>query len=425
MAEIMFDPQTHTARGVSFDTVITGLLSAIAEAGAKHGMTVKLILCFLRHLDEADAFAVFEQARPWLDRIAAVGLDSSELGHPPEKFARVFAQARAAGLRLVAHAGEEGPPEYVHQALDILGIDRLDHGNRSLEDPVLTARLARTGMTLTVCPLSNLKLCVVDDMAAHPIDRMLREGLRATVNSDDPAYFGGYVADNYRAVEAARGLTPRRSRDAGAQFVPRQLPARRGDRRPSGDARRLCGAGGMTIYATVTQEQFVADIRTLAAAPGGGTSGSRTSSSASGAAGWPPAAFLSHATGLPMLSVDYSSQVKDFADAPLLKLALRTQHGERLLFLDDINDSGRTITHLRTRLRDGKAAAGHIRFATLIDNVSSAETVDYRARQIDRRVMKDWFIFPWEAVAPDAVIAADAAAVSGANCLILHLSFAA
>ena len=206
-AEIMFDPQTHTARGVAFDTVITGLLSAMAEAEAKHGMTTKLILSFLRHLDEADAFETLESARPWLDRIAAVGLDSSELGHPPEKFARVFAAARALGLKAVAHAGEEGPPEYVYQALDLLEIDRLDHGNRSLEDPVLVARLARSAMTLTVCPLSNLKLCVVGDMAAHPIDRMLREGLRATVNSDDPAYFGGYIADNYRAIEAARGLS--------------------------------------------------------------------------------------------------------------------------------------------------------------------------------------------------------------------------
>ncbi len=205
-AEIMFDPQTHTARGVAFETVITGLLDGIAHAEARHGMSAALVLSFLRHLDEADAFATFEAARPWLGHITAVGLDSSELGHPPEKFARVFAEARAAGLRLVAHAGEEGPPEYVYQALDLLGIDRLDHGNRSLEDPILTARLARTGMTLTVCPLSNLKLCVVDDMADHPIDRMLREGLRATINSDDPAYFGGYVADNYRAAADARGL---------------------------------------------------------------------------------------------------------------------------------------------------------------------------------------------------------------------------
>eukprot|EP01088_Endostelium_zonatum_P012742 TRINITY_DN27007_c0_g1_i1.p1 TRINITY_DN27007_c0_g1~~TRINITY_DN27007_c0_g1_i1.p1 ORF type:complete len:338 (-),score=-15.51 TRINITY_DN27007_c0_g1_i1:18-1031(-) len=206
-AEIMFDPQTHIARGVAFETVITGLMDGIADAGARHGMSVKLILCFLRHLDEADAFATLAAARPWLEHIAAVGLDSSELGHPPEKFARVFAEARAAGLRLVAHAGEEGPPDYVYQALDLLDIDRLDHGNRSLEDPVLTARLARTGMTLTVCPLSNLKLFVVDDMADHPIDRMLREGLRATINSDDPAYFGGYVADNYRAAAEARGLS--------------------------------------------------------------------------------------------------------------------------------------------------------------------------------------------------------------------------
>lgn len=206
-AEIMFDPQTHTARGVQFDTVITGLLSAMDEAETKHGMTTKLILSFLRHLDEADAFETLEAAHPWLDRIAAVGLDSSELGHPPEKFARVFAAARALGLKAVAHAGEEGPPDYVHQALDLLEIDRLDHGNRSLEDPVLVARLARTAMTLTVCPLSNLKLCVIDDMVAHPIDRMLREGLRATVNSDDPAYFGGYIADNYRAIEAVRGLS--------------------------------------------------------------------------------------------------------------------------------------------------------------------------------------------------------------------------
>ena len=205
-AEIMFDPQTHTDRGIAFGTVIEGLLAGMADAEARHGMTSKLIMSFLRHLDEEAAFATLAAAGPWLDRIDAVGLDSSELGHPPEKFARVFAAARAKGLRLVAHAGEEGPPDYVWQALDLLGIDRLDHGNRSLEDPVLTARLARTGMTLTVCPLSNLKLCVVSDMAEHPIDRMLKAGLRATINSDDPAYFGGYIADNYRAAAAARGL---------------------------------------------------------------------------------------------------------------------------------------------------------------------------------------------------------------------------
>jgi adenosine deaminase len=205
-AEIFFDPQTHTARGISFDTVMKGLAAAMADARARHGMTSKLILCFLRHLDEADAFATLEEAKPWLDRIEAVGLDSSELGHPPAKFARVFAAAAALGLKRVAHAGEEGPPAYVREALDLLHIDRLDHGNRSLEDPALVERLAREKMTLTVCPLSNLKLCVVPDMASHPIDAMLRAGLRATINSDDPAYFGGYVNDNYRAAAAGRGL---------------------------------------------------------------------------------------------------------------------------------------------------------------------------------------------------------------------------
>lgn len=205
-AEIMFDPQTHTDRGIAFGTVIEGLLSACAAAEATYGITSRLILCFLRHLDEDAAFATLAAAEPWLDRIAAVGLDSSEVGHPPSKFARVFAAAAAKGLKRVAHAGEEGPPAYVAEALDLLEVDRLDHGNRSLEDPVLTARLARRGMTLTVCPLSNVKLCVVGAIEDHPIDRMLAAGLRVTVNSDDPAYFGGYIADNYRAVAGARGL---------------------------------------------------------------------------------------------------------------------------------------------------------------------------------------------------------------------------
>jgi len=205
-SEIFFDPQTHTARGIPFDTVMRGLLAGMDEAKERHGITSKLILCFLRHLDEADAFVTLDEARPWLDRIEGVGLDSSELGHPPSKFARVFEAAAALGLKRVAHAGEEGPPDYVREALDILRIDRLDHGNRSLEDPALIKRLAREEMTLTVCPLSNLKLCVVDDMADHPIDAMLRKGLRATINSDDPAYFGGYVNDNYRAAAKGRGL---------------------------------------------------------------------------------------------------------------------------------------------------------------------------------------------------------------------------
>ena len=205
-AEIFFDPQTHTDRGIPFDVVMRGLLASMDEAQSRHGISSKLILCFLRHLDEDAAFATLAQAEPWLERIEAVGLDSSELGHPPEKFSRVFARAAEMGLKRVAHAGEEGPPDYVRQALDVLGVDRLDHGNRSLEDPALVERLVRDQVTLTVCPLSNLKLCVVGDMADHPIDEMLRLGLRATINSDDPAYFGGYVNDNYRAAAAARGL---------------------------------------------------------------------------------------------------------------------------------------------------------------------------------------------------------------------------
>jgi adenosine deaminase len=199
-AEIFFDPQTHTARGIPFQVAADGLLDGMAQAQATHGVTSKLILCFLRHLPESDALATLKAAEPWLERIAGVGLDSSELGHPPSDFARVFDAAGALGLRRVAHAGEEGPPDYVWQALDTLHIDRLDHGNRALEDTALVERLAREAMTLTVCPLSNLKLCVVGNVAEHPIASMLRLGLRATINSDDPAYFGGYVNANYRAV---------------------------------------------------------------------------------------------------------------------------------------------------------------------------------------------------------------------------------
>ncbi|WP_188237876.1 adenosine deaminase [Sphingopyxis sp. LK2115] len=205
--EIFFDPQGHTARGVAFETVITGITRALDDAKARYGMTSKLILCFLRHLSEAEAEATLDEALPFLDRIAGVGLDSSELGHPPAGFERVFARARDLGLKLVAHAGEEGPPEYVREALDLLKVDRIDHGNRSLEDPALVARLAASGMTLTVCPLSNLKLCVVDDMADHPLKIMLDAGLKATVNSDDPSYFGGYVNANYQAVADALDLS--------------------------------------------------------------------------------------------------------------------------------------------------------------------------------------------------------------------------
>jgi len=206
-AEIFFDPQTHTDRGVSFDTVMEGLVSAMAQAKARFGLTSKLILCFLRHLSEEAAFATLAEAEPWLDQIAGVGLDSSEQGHPPSKFARVFAAAAAKGLKVVAHAGEEGPPAYVWEALDILKIDRIDHGNRSLEDEALVDRIVADGLTLTVCPLSNHKLCVVSDLAQHPIKTMLDLGLKATINSDDPAYFGGYVNANFSAVTKAVGLT--------------------------------------------------------------------------------------------------------------------------------------------------------------------------------------------------------------------------
>lgn len=203
--EIFFDPQGHTERGIAFETVITGITRALDDARTR-GLTSRLILCFLRHLSEAEAEATLDQALPFLHLITGVGLDSSEVGHPPAKFARVFARARGLGLKLVAHAGEEGPPEYVHEALDILHVDRIDHGNRALEDAGLVVRLASEGMCLTVCPLSNLKLCVVSDLKAHPLRRMLAAGLVATVNSDDPAYFGGYVNANFIAVADALEL---------------------------------------------------------------------------------------------------------------------------------------------------------------------------------------------------------------------------
>ena len=206
-AEIFFDPQTHTHRGIPFEVVTGGLLAAVDAARAKHGMSVYLIMSYLRHLDEEDAFATLKLAEPWLDRFVGVGLDSSEVGNPPAKFARVFAASRERGLKLCCHAGEEGPPAYVREALDLLGVDRLDHGNRSMEDAGLVARLARDATTLTVCPLSNVALRNVDRLEDHPIDGMLAAGLRATIHSDDPAYFGGYIAENFRATAAARGLS--------------------------------------------------------------------------------------------------------------------------------------------------------------------------------------------------------------------------
>ena len=205
--EIFFDPQGHTERGVSFDTAIGGILRALDAGQEQFGITNCLIMCFLRHLDEDAAFATLREAEPWLDRITGVGLDSSELGHPPSKFARVFAQAKAQGLKLVAHAGEEGPPDYVWQALDVLKVDRIDHGNRALEDDALVQRIVADGQTLTVCPLSNLKLCVIRDIADSPVKRMLDLGIRATVNSDDPAYFGGYVNANFKAIAEALDLS--------------------------------------------------------------------------------------------------------------------------------------------------------------------------------------------------------------------------
>lgn len=205
--ELFFDPQTHTDRGLPFKVAIEGLLSGMRAAEAELGVTSSLILCYLRHLDEDAAFATLRAAEPWLDRILGVGLDSSEVGHPPSKFARVFEASRDRGLKLVAHAGEEGPPAYVWEALDVLRVDRIDHGNRALEDPALVKRLAAEGMTLTVCPLSNLKLCVVDDLQAHPLKTMLGLGLKATLNSDDPAYFGGYLGANWTQTADALALT--------------------------------------------------------------------------------------------------------------------------------------------------------------------------------------------------------------------------
>ncbi|WP_119965600.1 adenosine deaminase [Simplicispira lacusdiani] len=208
-AEIFFDPQTHTARGVPIETVINGLHRACEDARTTHGISASLILCFLRHLSEEDAFATLEQALPLQDKFIGVGLDSSEVGHPPEKFARVFARCRELGLRLVAHAGEEGPPAYIWSALDVLKVERIDHGVQALKDEALVRRLAQERVPLTVCPLSNQKLRVFPDLKDHNLRQLLDAGLCATVNSDDPAYFGGYINDNFTQVFAATGLTAR------------------------------------------------------------------------------------------------------------------------------------------------------------------------------------------------------------------------
>jgi adenosine deaminase len=206
-AEIFFDPQTHTARGVAFATVLTGMRRALLEAEQERGMTFRLIPCVLRHLSASDAMSMLEEVLPHRDAIAAIGLDSSESGHPPIKFQEVFARARRAGLPVVAHAGEEGPAAYIHEALDVLEVRRIDHGVRCEEDEELMDRLARERIPLTMCPLSNVKLRVFDGLESHNIARLLERGLCVTVNSDDPAYFGGYLLENYLAVQEALALT--------------------------------------------------------------------------------------------------------------------------------------------------------------------------------------------------------------------------
>jgi adenosine deaminase len=205
--EMFFDPQGHTARGVAFATVIDGLHRGIDTARRELGISASLIMCFLRHLDEADAERTLDSALAHRAKIIGVGLDSSEAGHPPAKFRHVFQRARETGFFLFAHAGEEGPPAYVWEAIDVLGVNRIDHGNRSLEDETLVARLARDRKPLTVCPLSNLRLGVVKDLAQHPLRHMMEKGLLVTLNSDDPAYFDGYVNDNYRALRGSLGLS--------------------------------------------------------------------------------------------------------------------------------------------------------------------------------------------------------------------------
>ena len=233
--EMFFDPQTHTARGVSMATVVNGLHRACVDAQAEFGVSASLILCFLRHLSEEDAFETLEQALPFRDKFIGIGLDSGEVGNPPEKFARVFARCRELGFHLVAHAGEEGPPEYVWTALDVLKVERVDHGVRSSRDASLMQRLAKDRIPLTVCPLSNLKLCVFPDLASHNLRELLDAGLVATVNSDDPAYFGGYMNENFTQTFAATGMDARHAYTLArnsfeASFIDASAKARHIDR---------------------------------------------------------------------------------------------------------------------------------------------------------------------------------------------------
>jgi adenosine deaminase len=225
--EIMFDPQTHTQRGITYDVFMPGFAKAIAKAKIELGISVYLILSFLRHLSEDSAIATLQEAQPYYSMLTAVGLDSAELNNPPSKFERVFASAASLGFKLVAHAGEEGPPEYVWEAINLLKVDRIDHGVRSIEDPKLMAYLKQHQVPLTVCPLSNLKLCVVDDMSEHNIVDLLNDGLRVMVNSDDPSYFGGYLNENFYALVDKLSLTEQEvvkliSNSISASFLPEQ-----------------------------------------------------------------------------------------------------------------------------------------------------------------------------------------------------------
>jgi adenine deaminase len=204
--EIFFDPQAHLERGIAFPTMVGGICDALEKGRSQFGISHRLIMSFLRHLSEEEGFRILDIAKSHKTRIFGVGLDSSELGHPPSKFERLYAASRQAGFHIVAHAGEEGPPEYVREAIDLLTIERIDHGNRAMEDPELVREIVERGLALTVCPLSNLKLRVVTDLKHHPLKRMLDAGLKATVNSDDPAYFGGYITDNFLQVAEALSL---------------------------------------------------------------------------------------------------------------------------------------------------------------------------------------------------------------------------
>jgi adenosine deaminase len=225
--EIMFDPQTHTQRGITYDVFMPGFAKAIEKAKTELGISVYLILSFLRHLSEDSAIATLQEAQPYYSMLTAVGLDSAELNNPPSKFERVFAKAASLGFKLVAHAGEEGPPEYVWEAINLLKVDRIDHGVRSIEDPKLMAYLKQHQVPLTVCPLSNLKLCVVDDMSEHNIVDLLNDGLQVMVNSDDPSYFGGYLNENFYALVDKLSLTEQDivkliSNSISASFLPEQ-----------------------------------------------------------------------------------------------------------------------------------------------------------------------------------------------------------